>query len=178
MEKTSPGDNDECKHGNMNIYSTPSIKSMDFNKTEVEDKINELNLITESDYSEKGNDDDTENLNEILLSTVNKDYQKVKGDNNIMTSSNKPDRKTSQELKKISEFEVINQDPYLKPYEGRIKERVEKFKQVIKDIETNEGDFYEFCRGYKKMGLQITQDGVKFTEYAPGARALSIVIFY
>jgi hypothetical protein len=171
MERTSPGDNNELKQHDMSACSTPRIKTIDFDKTEVEDKINKLNLITETELSEKGNDDDTENLNEILLSTVKKDYHKIKEVN----ITNNSDRKMSNEPKKLSEYEVINQDPYLKPYDSKIKERMDKFKQVIKDIETNEGDFLEFCRGYKKMGLQITKQGVKFTEYAPGARALSIV---
>jgi hypothetical protein len=163
------GNNDGVK------IRTPSVKRLDFDKTEVQDQINELNLITETEFSEKGNDDEVENLNEILMSTVKKDYQKIKETKRESKENVKLDNPKFVENKKISEFEVINQDIYLQPFEGKIKERVEKFKQVLKDIETNEGDFFEFCRSYKKMGLQVTKEGIKFTEYAPAARALSIV---
>jgi hypothetical protein len=31
------------------------------------------------------------------------------------------------------------------------------------------------ARSYKKIGIHVTEKGIKYTEYAPGARALSIV---
>jgi hypothetical protein len=177
MENISPGDNDKVKNEDVNICTTPSIRNLDFDKTEVQNQIDELNLLTEKEFSEKGvHEDDTENLNELLMSSVNKDYKKIKEEDVDKTAQKTEVKPTvDHHVKKISEFEVINQDPYLKPYESKIKERVERFKQVIKEIETNEGDFIEFCRSYKKMGIHVTEEGIKYTEYAPGARALSIV---
>jgi hypothetical protein len=172
---TSPGDNEEVQKDDVNICSTPTIKSVDFDKTEVQNQIDELNLMTDNEQSEKDtNENDTEILNEILLNSVKKDYKIIKSKST--TDTRKEVMKISQEVvKKGSEFEVINQDPYLKPFENKIKERIDRFKTLMKEIETNEGDFFQFCRSYKKMGIHVTEEGIKYTEYAPGARALSIV---
>lgn len=76
---------------------------------------------------------------------------------------------------RISEFEVINQDHYLKPFEGRIKERMEMMNRLVKEIEKNESSLLEFSQGYKKMGFNVDEDGITFREYAPGAKSISLV---
>ena len=76
---------------------------------------------------------------------------------------------------KNSEYEVINQDPYLKPFEKKIKERIGIFTNLLKEIEKNEISLLEFSQGYTKLGFIITEKGVDFKEYAPGAKSMTIV---
>jgi len=75
-----------------------------------------------------------------------------------------------------NEFEIINQDCYLKPYESQIQFRVETFRKVLSDIYKNEGSLLEFSLSYMKMGLNLTKDGILYREYAPGASSLTIVL--
>ncbi len=82
---------------------------------------------------------------------------------------------THHQGNRISDLEVINQDHYLKPFEGRIKERIEMMNKLIKDIEKNENSLIEFSQGFKKMGFNVTSKGITFREYAPGAKSISLV---
>ena len=60
-------------------------------------------------------------------------------------------------IKKISDFDVINQDPSLKNYEWNIKHRLAHFHQQIEQIEKNEKSLMDFAHSYKSMGL-VVQD--------------------
>jgi hypothetical protein len=80
---------------------------------------------------------------------------------------------SSKEYK--SEFEVVNQDPYLKPFEGKIKQRMTTFNNLLREIEKNEGGLLNFSESYKLMGINITDEGITYREYAPGARSMTIV---
>ena len=74
------------------------------------------------------------------------------------------------------ELEIIKQDGYLKPYESIIENRQKKFYDYIKEIENNEKSLIEFSQSYKNMGLHALKDNsLSFREYAPGAKAISIV---
>lgn len=101
-------------------------------------------------------------LNKNLMQNPHQGKQEIQKNVSINTS-------------RISEFEVINQDHYLKPYEGKIRERSELMSKLIKDIESNEKSLLEFSEGYKKLGLNVVDDGIIFREYAPGAKAISLV---
>jgi hypothetical protein len=64
------------------------------------------------------------------MSSVNKDYKKIKEEDVDKTTLKTEVKPTvDHHVKKNSEFEVINQDPYLKPYESKIKERVDRFEK-------------------------------------------------
>ena len=47
--------------------------------------------------------------------------------------------------------------------------------ELIEEIEKKEISLLDFSEGYKKMGFNITQDGIIFREYAPNAKQISIV---
>jgi hypothetical protein len=145
----------------INVCHTPSIRSVDFDQTDVQDKIDELNLMTEIDKVEK-KEQSVKSSIDITDEVNNKEVDEVI---------------TKNESHKLSEFEVINQDPYLKPYEGMIRERVNAMNNLINEIEKNEGSFIEFCRSYRNMGLQVCDEGIRFREYAPGAHEMTIVIY-
>jgi hypothetical protein len=144
----------------INVCHTPSLRSVDFDQTDVQDKIDELNLITESDK-------------------IDKKEQSVKSSIDITNELSRNEVEEEEIIKieshKLSEFEVINQDPYLKPYEDMIRERVNAMNNLISEIEKNEGSFIEFCRSYRNMGLHVCDQGITFREYAPGAHEMTIV---
>ncbi len=77
---------------------------------------------------------------------------------------------------KISDLEVVNQDYYLKPFEEKIKERIDMMNRLIIEIEKNEESLIKFSEGYKRIGFNITDDELIFREYAPGAKSISLVI--
>ena len=77
--------------------------------------------------------------------------------------------------KKISEYDLINQDPYLKNFEWCIKRRNEHFKNLLHQIESNEKSLENFADSYKNMGLHVLPNGdIKYREYAPGARGIAL----
>ena len=83
--------------------------------------------------------------------------------------------KKPEEVKPISEFELINQDPSLKNYEWNIKHRVEHFKRQLETIEKNEKSLIDFANSYKHMGLILQENNdIIYKEYAPGARGIAI----
>ena len=76
---------------------------------------------------------------------------------------------------KISEYDLINQDPYLKNFEWAIKRRNEHFKNQLKQIETNEVSLENFANSYQQMGLHLLPNNdIKYREYAPGARGIAL----
>lgn len=77
---------------------------------------------------------------------------------------------------KISEYDLINQDPYLKNFEWAIKRRNEHFKNQLKQIETNEVSLENFANSYQQMGLHLLPNNdIKYREYAPGARGIALL---
>jgi len=86
---------------------------------------------------------------------------------------------TNTGMTKKNQFEVINQDPYLQPFESNIKYRMDKFNELLSTLEKNEGSLLNFSRSYTHMGLQIKEGNIiEYKEYAPGALSLSIVLKY
>ena len=76
---------------------------------------------------------------------------------------------------KISEFEMINQDPSLKNFEWCIRRRNDHFKRQLYQIESNEKSLENFANSYKEMGLHVLPNGdIKYKEYAPGARGIAL----
>ena len=83
--------------------------------------------------------------------------------------------KTVIKKKKISIFEIINQDEYLKPFELNIKKRVLKYKETLNEILKNEITLENFSKSYEHMGLNLLRNGdIKYREYAPGAKGISL----
>ena len=79
------------------------------------------------------------------------------------------------EPKKISDFELINQDPSLKNYEWAIRRRVDHYKNQLNQIEVNEKSLENFANSYKTMGLNVLENGdVLYREYAPGAKGIAL----
>ena len=87
----------------------------------------------------------------------------------------KEEKKEAEEKKKISEYELINQDPSLKPYEWCIKRRNDHFKKTLHEIESNEKSLIDFAKSYETMGVHVLPNGdIKYREYAPGCKGVSL----
>ncbi|KAJ2082182.1 alpha-1,4-glucan branching enzyme [Coemansia sp. RSA 988] len=71
--------------------------------------------------------------------------------------------------------DVIKSDGYLEPHRSYFEQRFGRFKRWLGEIETNEGGIDKFSRGYENFGLHITNEGVRYREWAPGAKEASLV---
>jgi hypothetical protein len=163
---------------------TPShVRRESIPNEEIQNKIDEMNL---SKAKQEIDEESAININDILL----KNIESKKVALNVVQSTNELLEKEKVEIsndtikielavsdknKKLSEFEVINQDPYLKPFENKIRERYDAFKNLINEIGKYEGNFFGFCEGYNTLGLNVTEKGVYFREYAPAAKKMTIV---
>ncbi|KAJ1935078.1 alpha-1,4-glucan branching enzyme, partial [Linderina macrospora] len=71
--------------------------------------------------------------------------------------------------------EVIKSDGYLEPHRQYFGQRFAHFKRWVRDIELSEGGIDKFSRGYENYGLHVTPQGVRYREWAPGAKEASLV---
>ena len=166
-----------------NIDKKDESKENQEKPTEEENKENkkEITENTEVQKAEENIDKkEKENENE---QEKQKDEQKIisndepkKEEKDQKTDAEKPQKAPpTQGPKKISEFDLINQDPYLKNYEWAIKRRNEHFKNLLHQIESNEKSLENFADSYKNMGLHVLPNGdIKYREYAPGARGIAL----
>ena len=171
-------------------------------KEEKKEEIKELNENNDKIKEAQNNDDKKEilenkeqkNTEDSTLKNdkENKEEQekeKVEEEKNDSKNNDKEEKKEGEkpsELKptskppvegpkKISEFDLINQDPYLKNYEWCIKRRNEHFKNLLHQIESNEKSLENFANSYQNMGLHVLPNGdIKYREYAPGARGIAL----
>uniref|UniRef100_A0A6G1S4L1 1,4-alpha-glucan branching enzyme n=1 Tax=Aceria tosichella TaxID=561515 RepID=A0A6G1S4L1_9ACAR len=69
---------------------------------------------------------------------------------------------------------LLELDGYLEPFQGEIKRRHECFSKLLDRIKEADGDFFAFCRSYKRFGLQWNRkdNSMDGLEWAPGAEAL------
>lgn len=174
-------ENDKIKKDICSSPYTKPIKDRDEpSEEEVQNEIDKINSTYDNRDLVDGLDKESAiNVNEILmninLKNKNKGYSttinEIKLEEKIKITT-----KETNTSSVLSTFEVINQDPYLKPFENKIKQRVEQFNKVLSDITTNEGGILEFSRSYLKMGLYVSDNAIIYKEYAPGAKDITIVI--
>eukprot|EP00179_Madagascaria_erythrocladioides_P015175 CAMPEP_0198364708 /NCGR_PEP_ID=MMETSP1450-20131203/153802_1 /TAXON_ID=753684 ORGANISM="Madagascaria erythrocladiodes, Strain CCMP3234" /NCGR_SAMPLE_ID=MMETSP1450 /ASSEMBLY_ACC=CAM_ASM_001115 /LENGTH=749 /DNA_ID=CAMNT_0044072147 /DNA_START=58 /DNA_END=2307 /DNA_ORIENTATION=+ len=67
---------------------------------------------------------------------------------------------------------VIAEDRYLEPHQDALRYRYNKFVELKNAIEQAEGGLEKFSRGYEKFGVQIEEGGIRYTEWAPGAKEM------
>lgn len=71
---------------------------------------------------------------------------------------------------------LLRTDPYLEQYTGELQRRYNNLKSLVKHIDANEGNLDKFSRGYESFGIhQQANGGIYCKEWAPGAKALSLV---
>jgi hypothetical protein len=179
-------DNVSLEQAKKDICVSARVRKKSISDEEIQNKIDELNLNKAKKELEE---ESAININDILLKNIEskkttvmelKTMSDLEENEKLIISKEIPKQEVSSitehsKNKKISEFEVINQDGYLKPFENKIRERYNAYKNIISNIEKYEGSFLSFCEGYRKLGLNVTDEGIYFREYAPAAKKMSIV---
>ena len=140
------------------------------NNEKQKEEENKENKNTEENKDKNGNDKEKEEQN---LKTNDESKKEEKEQKPEEDKNKKPSQPEGP--KKISEFDLINQDPYLKNFEWAIKRRNEHFKNLLHQIESNEKSLENFSNSYQNMGLHVLPNGdIKYREYAPGARGIAL----
>lgn len=68
----------------------------------------------------------------------------------------------------------VRDDRYLEPFADALRYRYAKFQELKAAITDAEGGLDQFSQGYKNFGLQVVEDGVRYTEWAPGAAEMYV----
>ncbi len=70
------------------------------------------------------------------------------------------------------DYPILKIDPYLKPYEKDLNQRMENYARKKKALLKNGGRLSDFANGYLFFGIHRTQTGWVYREWAPGAEKL------
>ena len=162
-EEKTEGKIEENKENEVNLNEEENKDKSEVNQ---EQKVNEEKVNENNENKEKENTQEKEQPKENQEKAEEKKQEESK-------EKEKPQE--YQGPKKISEYDLINQDPYLKNFEWCIKRRNEHFKNLLHQIESNEKSLENFADSYKSMGLHVLPNGdIKYREYAPGARGIAL----
>jgi 1,4-alpha-glucan branching enzyme len=55
----------------------------------------------------------------------------------------------------IKQLAIIQEDPWLAPYQQEIKERLENFQKALKEIEDAEGSLLNFASAHQHYGIHF-----------------------
>jgi 1,4-alpha-glucan branching enzyme len=80
-------------------------------------------------------------------------------------------------MKENKSIAIIENDPWLKPYEEEITNRIQRYKHALKEIKNISGDLLTFATGHKYFGVNFDDDqrGWYYREWAPEAQALFLI---
>lgn len=71
---------------------------------------------------------------------------------------------------------IMQIDPWLEPFLPALSDRHSYYDNVKHSIETSEGGYDKFSRGYEKFGLNVKDDGtLVYHEWAPNAVEASLI---
>ncbi|KAG8929015.1 alpha-1,4-glucan branching enzyme [Tulasnella sp. 417] len=77
---------------------------------------------------------------------------------------------------KLDTQPIMKMDPWLEPYIPGIEKRWELFAKWKSTIDSTEGGYEKFSRGYERYGLQVYDDGtITYREWAPNAVKANLV---
>lgn len=77
---------------------------------------------------------------------------------------------------KLDTKPIMKMDPWLEPYLPGIEKRWELFAKWKGTIDSAEGGYEKFSRGYERFGLQAYDDGtITYREWAPNAVKANLV---
>jgi 1,4-alpha-glucan branching enzyme len=71
--------------------------------------------------------------------------------------------------------QLLEQDPFLKPYQSILRRRLLKIDQTEKRLTTGKMPLEDFASGHEFYGLHRTDDGWIFREWAPNATAVYFI---
>ncbi|CAF2849547.1 unnamed protein product [Rotaria sp. Silwood2] len=88
-----------------------------------------------------------------------------------MSTTDKVDEVVPPQLDNLLEL-----DPYIKPYAGEIKRRYKVYRAILDQLNTEENGIDVFTSAYTHFGIHVDcrTNEIKIKEWAPGARALYI----
>lgn len=66
----------------------------------------------------------------------------------------------------------VRDDKYLEPFADALRYRYAKYEEIKGAITESEGGLDAFSKSYERYGLHRTADGVKYVEWAPGAKEM------
>lgn len=77
-------------------------------------------------------------------------------------------------MNQIEKLPIIQEDPWLDPYVQDVKERYERYKYALKEIENAAGDLLSFAKAHLYYGINFDKEknGWWYREWAPNAREL------
>jgi len=77
----------------------------------------------------------------------------------------------------IKQLAIIQEDPWLTPYQKEIKERLENFQKAVSEIEDAEGSLLNFATGHQYYGIHFDdkKNGWTYREWAPNAHQLFLI---
>lgn len=80
-------------------------------------------------------------------------------------------------MSKIKIPKIVNDDPWLAPYQDEINGRISRFNSRLVDIKKNHKSLKEFSLGYKYLGIHYNkkEKGWYYREWAPRAKALFFI---
>ena len=74
-----------------------------------------------------------------------------------------------------SDIAIINQDEYLRPFEHKIRERINTYNHFLNKINYLEKSIIDFAHSYERLGVHVTENNdIIYKEYAPGAKSVSL----
>ena len=136
---------------------------------EEEEESNEIQKEEEKKEEEKEDkkkEEELEEKEEIEMEKKSKKGEKINKKNVKEPQKNK---------KKLSSYEIINQDHNLKTFELNIKERMDNYRIKLNEIKGKEKSLEEIAKSYEYMGINLMPNGdIKYREYAPGAKGISL----
>ena len=132
---------------------------------ESEDK--EINYESNEEEEEEGEVEDEDEESKI---NINKEMEKNEKERQKQIQKNNKKKEIS-----FSNYDIINQDANLKPYELNIKQRILHYKKTLNEIIKTDESLESFSKSYEHMGINILPNGdIKYREYAPGAKGVSL----
>jgi 1,4-alpha-glucan branching enzyme len=77
-------------------------------------------------------------------------------------------------MNQVKKLDIIEEDPWLDPYDQDASERFERYKKAYKEIEDAEGSLLNFAKGHYYYGIHFNKEknGWTYREWAPNAHNL------
>ena len=149
------------------------LQMKNFNLSIISNNANMAAIINENSNLQLPNLNPDINEENNKINGKQKNKKKKKKVNKNLNTEKKEEKVENAEIK--LEFDLVNQDPFLKPYKDNIKRRYEHFKKILGEIEKNEKSLKNFALSYETMGVHILPNGdIKYREYAPGCKGISL----
>ena len=163
--------NQKPKEKNENENSFKKKRQTPKNKTTEEEKEESKEEEEESEEIEEEEEEEEEEQESVSKININKEIEKNEKERQKQMQKNSKSKKEVA----LSNFELINQDENLKPFELNIKQRMLHYKKTLNEIIKLSKSLENFSKSYENMGITLLPNNdIKYREYAPGAKGISL----